>query len=102
MKRRLPGAARPKLLDRVREAIWTRHYSRRTEKVYVHWIRRFIFFHAAASGVRQGRERVRLVTLSDRLAARYTELRSRITQFKTDIVRHTCGRETARLYFQHE
>jgi integron integrase len=39
------GAPKPKLLDRVREAIRTRHYSRRTEKVYVHWIRRYIFFH---------------------------------------------------------
>src|SRR5712691_437499 len=35
----------PKLLDRVREAIRTRHYSRRTEKAYVTWIRRFIVFH---------------------------------------------------------
>jgi integron integrase len=32
-------------MDRVRDAIRTRHYSRRTEKVYVHWIKRFIFFH---------------------------------------------------------
>jgi hypothetical protein len=30
----------PKLLDRVRHAIRTRHYSRRTEEAYVHWIRR--------------------------------------------------------------
>ena len=35
----------PKLLDRVREAIRTRHYSRRTEEAYVHWIRRYIVFH---------------------------------------------------------
>lgn len=35
----------PKLLDRVRNAIRARHYSRRTEKAYVGWIRRFIFFH---------------------------------------------------------
>ena len=35
----------PKLLDRVREAIRTRHYSRRTETAYVAWIRRFIIFH---------------------------------------------------------
>jgi integron integrase len=34
-----------KLLDRVREAIRTRHYSRRTEDAYVYWIRRFIVFH---------------------------------------------------------
>ena len=39
------GAPKPRLLDRVREAIRARHYSRRTEKAYVHWIKRYIFFH---------------------------------------------------------
>ena len=39
------GQQKPKLLDKVREAIRTRHYSRRTEKVYVGWIKRFIYFH---------------------------------------------------------
>jgi integron integrase len=38
-------AAKPRLLDRMREALRTRHYSRRTEKAYVHWIKRYIFFH---------------------------------------------------------
>jgi integron integrase len=38
----------PKLLDRVRAAIRTRHYSRRTEEAYVHWIRRYIVFHKKA------------------------------------------------------
>ena len=37
--------AKPKLLDQVRQAIRTRHYSPRTEETYVHWIKRFIFFH---------------------------------------------------------
>ncbi len=37
--------AGPRLLDRVRIQIRTRHYSRRTEKAYVGWIRRFILFH---------------------------------------------------------
>lgn len=36
----------PRLLDQVRDAIRVRHYSRRTEDTYVHWIRRFILFHA--------------------------------------------------------
>jgi hypothetical protein len=38
-------AGPPKLLDRVREAIRTRHCSRRTEEAYVGWIRRFIVHH---------------------------------------------------------
>ena len=37
--------ARPKLLDRVRGAIRARHYSRRTEKAYAGWIRRYIVFN---------------------------------------------------------
>jgi integrase len=35
----------PRLLDRVREALRARHCSRRTEKAYVAWIRRYILFH---------------------------------------------------------
>jgi integron integrase len=43
-----PGPAdppKPRLLDRVRATIRSHHYSRRTEKAYVHWIKRYIFFH---------------------------------------------------------
>ena len=44
-----PGVGSPpKLLDRVRQAIRTRHYSPRTEEAYVHWIRRYIVFHKKA------------------------------------------------------
>ncbi len=39
-----PGSG-PRLLDCVRNEIRTRHYSPRTEEVYVGWIRRFILFH---------------------------------------------------------
>lgn len=34
-----------RLLDRLRDAIRTRHYSYQTEKAYLHWARRFIYFH---------------------------------------------------------
>lgn len=51
--RRLPPASleaadppsRFRLLDRVRLRARERRYSRRTEKAYVHWIRRFVLFH---------------------------------------------------------
>lgn len=36
---------KPKLLDQVRHVLRFRHYSYQTEKTYVHWIKRFIFFH---------------------------------------------------------
>jgi integron integrase len=40
-----PAPPPPRLLDRVRAALRTRHCSLRTEKAYVGWIRRYIFFH---------------------------------------------------------
>lgn len=41
----LPHRPKQRLLDRVRHALRLRHYSRRTEKAYVHWIRRYVLFH---------------------------------------------------------
>ena len=35
----------PRLLDRIRMAVRTRHYSIRTEEAYVSWARRYILFH---------------------------------------------------------
>jgi len=39
------GNLKPKLLDQLRQALRSRHYSRRTEQTYCHWVRRFIYFH---------------------------------------------------------
>ena len=36
---------KPKLMDRLREALRSRHYSSSTEQTYCHWVKRFIFFH---------------------------------------------------------
>lgn len=41
----LPTRPKPKLPDQMREALRSRHYSRRTEATYCHWVKRFIFFH---------------------------------------------------------
>ena len=40
-----PTPRPPRLLDRVRQAVRARHYSRRTEKAYVAWVRRYVLFH---------------------------------------------------------
>src|SRR5690606_25073742 len=37
--------SRPRLLDQVRQALRVRHYSARTQKPYIRWIRRFVLFH---------------------------------------------------------
>ena len=37
--------AEPKLLDQYHERLRVKHYSLRTEDAYLHWARRFIYFH---------------------------------------------------------
>jgi integron integrase len=39
------AAQKPRLLDEVRAKIRTLHYSRRTEKSYTQWVKRYILFH---------------------------------------------------------
>jgi integron integrase len=50
--------AEPRLLDRVRQALRLRHYSRRTEKAYVGWIRRFVLHHGRRHPREMGRPEV--------------------------------------------
>ena len=52
------GPPRPRLLDRVRDAIRTRHYSYRTEEAYVSWIRRFILFHGKRHPAEMGKAEI--------------------------------------------
>jgi site-specific recombinase XerD len=47
-------AQKPKLLERLSEALRSRHYSRRTEQSYTHWVRRFVFFHNKRHPVEMG------------------------------------------------
>ena len=49
-----PTPPKPRLLDRVREAVRARHCSRRTEKTYVAWIRRYILFHGKRHPAQMG------------------------------------------------
>jgi site-specific recombinase XerD len=38
----------------MREALRSRHYSRRTEQTYCQWVKRFIFFHKVRHSVEMG------------------------------------------------
>src|SRR3569832_2386740 len=49
---------KPKLLEQVREKIRVKHYSIRTEKAYVDWIKRFILFHGKKHPAQMGMEEV--------------------------------------------
>src|SRR5262245_24509309 len=71
--RETSSASKPKLLDRVRHAVRARHYSRRTEKAYVHWIKRYIFFqgkrHPAEMGASELTAFLTALAVRDRVAA---------------------------------
>jgi integron integrase len=53
-------AGEPRLLTRVRRSIRLRHYSRRTEKAYVGWIKRFVFFNGTRHPDTMGEREVML------------------------------------------
>jgi len=48
----------PKLLDRMRQVLRTKHYSYRTEQAYVGWVRRFILFHGKRHPQEMGRPEI--------------------------------------------
>jgi len=47
-----------KLLDIVREKIRFKHYSISTEKTYIHWIKRYIFFHNKKHPIEMGKREI--------------------------------------------
>ncbi len=49
---------RPRLLDRMRGVLRTRHYSIRTEDAYVQWVKRFILFHGKKHPSAMGAEQI--------------------------------------------
>jgi hypothetical protein len=63
----------PKFLDRLRDAIRTRHYSLRTEEAYLMWAKRFILFHNKRHPSSMGGEEVNAflssLALVDRVSA---------------------------------
>jgi hypothetical protein len=76
MKHVYQDGQKPKLLDQVRYAIRTKHYSIRTEEAYVQWIRRFILEFIPIYGILglHGKEATAMGTL------RFTDLRTRPTE----------------------
>jgi hypothetical protein len=71
-----PTPGQPRLPDRVRAAIHAPHYSRRTEKAYTAWARRFILFHGERHPMEMGATKVTqfpsalVVAIADRRVSR--------------------------------
>ena len=61
-------------MERVSQAIRTRHYSRSTEKAYCGWIRRYILFHGKRHPGEMGPEEIAAflthLAVKERVAAR--------------------------------
>jgi hypothetical protein len=58
----------PKLLERVRMAVRTRHYSIRTEETYVNWAKRYILFHGKKHPSAMGAEEINAFLTRDSLS----------------------------------
>ena len=56
MKPGTPALHSSRLLDQLRERIRYMHYSLRTEKVYVYWVRFFVRWSARGGSIRQPRD----------------------------------------------
>ena len=54
----IPSVHKPRLLDQVRQALRTRHYSPATERSYISWIRRFILFQGKRHPETMGAEEI--------------------------------------------
>jgi len=87
-------ANKPKLLDQVRVAIRTKHYSRRTEEAYVHWIKGFILFHKKRHPAEMGETEIN--AFLTHLAVRKNVASSTQNQALSALLflyRHVLGRE---------
>jgi len=53
-----PSSQSKKLLEQVSDAIRIKHYSARTEKAYIEWIKRYILFHNKRNPKEMGTEEI--------------------------------------------
>ncbi|MCE1225590.1 MAG: integron integrase [Geobacteraceae bacterium] len=53
-----PQSTKPKLLDQLRDRIRLKHYSRRTEDVYLDWAKRYILYHKKRHPQEMGKKEI--------------------------------------------
>jgi hypothetical protein len=51
-----------KLIDQIRQTLRVRHYTYRTEKTYIYWIRRYILFHQKRHPAEMGEKEINRFT----------------------------------------
>ena len=85
----LPPLRSACLLDQLRERIRYDHYSLRTDQSYVHWVRRFVHFHALYTHVGGAEVERRLRARHARSGRRHCAAPCSIRH--TSIERRCCG-----------
>ncbi len=92
-----PGQ-KPKLLDRLREALRSRHYSRRTEETYCLWVKRFIYFHKIRHPAEMAEPEINAflthLAVKDRVSA---STQTQVLSALLFLYRHVVGREIGNL-----
>jgi site-specific recombinase XerD len=95
---RQPEPRKPKLLDRLREALRARHCSPRTEQTYRHWVKRFISFYKVRHPAEMAEPEIN--AFLTQLAVRETVSASTQTQALSALLflyRHVIGRDVGDL-----
>ena len=96
--RKSPPARQPRLLDRVIAALRARHYSKRTEQAYLHWIKRYIYFHQKRHPAEMGE--LEMNTFLSHLALKENVSASTQNQALSALLflyRHVLGREIGKI-----
>ena len=91
-------AQKPKLLDSLRLALRSRHYSRKTEKSYVQWVKRYVYFHGMRHPAEMAETEINSFLTS--LAVRDKVSASTQTQALSALLflyRHVIGRQIGKL-----
>ncbi len=89
---------KPKLLDQLREALRSRHYSRRTEQCYCLWVKRFIYFHNVRHPAEMGEAEINLflthLAVKEKVSA---STQNQALSALLFLYRHVIGREVGDL-----
>lgn len=92
----------PSLLEQMSNALWTRHYSPRTEKAYCQWVKRFIYFHGVRHPAEMGETEINAflthLAVEDRVSASTQNQALAALLF---LYRNVIGREIGRLQVVH-
>jgi integrase len=87
-----PDRPVPRLYDRIMEVLRVRHYARRTEEAYLHWIGRFILFHDRRHPRQLGEDKDRVTTMPRAVVHRLQEHLQRVKRIHEQDVADGYGR----------